>query len=102
MYISMSRLRLAEPRVSELLEAFSNRAGLVDDAHGFIDLEVWHSDRDPSEVIMVSRWENRDAFTRYMKSDEHKISHARIDPALRHAIRLERLEHLHTYNVVAR
>ncbi|MGO9752262.1 MAG: antibiotic biosynthesis monooxygenase family protein [Solirubrobacteraceae bacterium] len=98
----MSRLRVAEPQLSELLEAFNNRAGLVENAAGFIDLEVWHSDRDPGEVIMVSRWQDREAFTRYMKSDDHKASHARISPALRHAIRLERLDHFHTYHVVAR
>ncbi len=102
MYISMSHLRLHETQVSELIEAFSNRARLVDNAPGFIDLEVWHSDRDPGEVIMVSRWEHRDAFTRYMRSEEHRTSHARIEPSLKDAIRLERLDHLHTYNVVAR
>jgi heme-degrading monooxygenase HmoA len=101
MYISMSRLRLPVAQVPELLEAFRNRAGLVDTAAGFVDLEVWLSDRDPGEVIMVSRWRSRDAFTRYMKSDDHKVSHARITPELKAVIRLERLDHLHTYDVVA-
>ncbi|MGO9751392.1 MAG: antibiotic biosynthesis monooxygenase family protein [Solirubrobacteraceae bacterium] len=102
MYISMSHLRLEESQVTDLLEAFSNRIRLVDHADGFIDLEVWHSDRDPGEVIMVSRWQTREAFTRYMKSDDHAASHARIGPTLKQAIRLERLDHLHTYHVVAR
>jgi heme-degrading monooxygenase HmoA len=101
MYISMSRLRLPEAQVAELLTAFKHRAGLVDSADGFIDLEVWHSDRDRGEVIMVSRWDHRDAFKRYMKSDDHETSHGRISPALKAAIRLERLDHLHTYDVVA-
>jgi heme-degrading monooxygenase HmoA len=50
---------------------------------------------------MVSRWRDRDAFKAYMKSERHRISHQRIDPDLDRAIRLERLEHLHTYEVVA-
>jgi hypothetical protein len=37
-----------------------------------------------------------------MRSDAHAVSHARIDPELDAAIRLERLEHLHTYDMVAR
>jgi len=102
MYISMSRLRLPQAQVTELLDAFKARAGLVDSATGFIDLEVWHSDRDAGEVIMVSRWDDRAAFTRYMRSAEHKTSHARISPALKAVISLERLDHLHTYEVVAR
>jgi heme-degrading monooxygenase HmoA len=101
MYISMSRLRLPEPHVAELLSAFNDRAGLVENAEGFIDLEVWHSDRDPEEVIMVSRWQSRNAFTQYMKSNDHETSHARITPGLKQVIKLERLDHLHTYDVVA-
>jgi heme-degrading monooxygenase HmoA len=97
----MSRLHLPDAHVRELLEAFSNRAGLVDSCEGFLDLEVWHSDRDPGEVIMVSRWSSREAFTAYMKSADHKTSHGRIKPSLKSVIRLERLDHLHTYEVVA-
>jgi heme-degrading monooxygenase HmoA len=50
---------------------------------------------------MVSRWRDRAAFKAYMRSDAHRASHDRIDPALDRAIKLERLEHMHTYDVVA-
>jgi heme oxygenase (mycobilin-producing) len=102
MYVSMSRLRIAPSRADELIAAFRNRARLVDDADGFIGLEVWQSDRDLGELIMVSRWRDRDAFKVYMKSESHRTSHARIDPGLDREIKLEALEHLHTYSVVAR
>src|SRR3954467_5172902 len=101
MYVSLSRLRVEDERATELVEAFRRRAHLVDDADGFVDLEVWQSDRDPAEIVMVSRWRDRDAFKAYMKSDAHRVSHDRIDPALDEAIKLERLEHMHTYEVVA-
>jgi|SRR3954463_1321701 heme-degrading monooxygenase HmoA len=101
MYVSLSRLRVEDGRAVELVTAFRRRAHLVDDADGFVDLQVWQSDRDPAEMVMVSRWRDRDAFTAYMKSDEHQISHGRIDPELDRAIKLERLEHMHTYEVVA-
>ena len=97
----MSRLRVDERRSDELVAAFRKRAHLVDDADGFIDLQVWRSDRDPAEVLMVSRWRDRDAFKTYMKSADHRVSHDRIDPELKDAIGLERLDHLHTYEVVA-
>jgi heme oxygenase (mycobilin-producing) len=101
MYVSVSRLRVPEDRAPELVAAFRRRAHLVDDADGFVDLQVWQSDRDRTELMMVSRWRDRAAFTAYMRSDAHRASHARIDPDLDAAIRLERLEHLHTYDVVA-
>jgi len=101
MYVSLSRLRVPTERAGELVAAFRRRAHLVDDADGFVDLQVWQSDRDPGELIMVSRWRDRAAFREYMRSDAHRVSHARIAPGLDAAIKLERLEHLHTYEVVA-
>jgi heme-degrading monooxygenase HmoA len=100
-YVSLSRLRVEAERAVELVAAFRRRVRLVDDADGFVDLQVWQSDRDPAEIVMVSRWRDRAAFTEYMRSDAHRISHERIDPSLDDAIKLERLEHMHTYEVVA-
>jgi heme-degrading monooxygenase HmoA len=101
MYVSMSRLRVPAEQAGELVTAFRGRLHKVDDADGFVDLQVWQSDRDDGELIMVSRWRDRAAFTAYMRSTAHRESHDRIDPGLQSAIKLERLEHLHTYEVVA-
>ena len=101
MYVSLSRLRIDPERAPELVAAFRDRVGLVDGFEGFVDLQVWQSDRDPGELVMVSRWDSRAHFTTYMRSREHKVSHGRIDPGLDAAITLERLEHMHTYEVVA-
>jgi heme-degrading monooxygenase HmoA len=101
MYVSMSRLRVEPERADELVRAFRRRARLVDSVDGFLRLEVWQSDREPGEVLMVSHWRDRDCFRAYMRSREHRISHGRIDAGLKDAIALERLEHLHTYEVVA-
>ena len=101
MYISMSRLRVSADRADELVAAFRARMRAVDSHDGFIDLQVWQSDRDPGELVMVSRWRERAAFKAYMQSEDHRASHARIPADLDDAIELERLEHLHTYEVVA-
>src|SRR6476646_2189899 len=101
MYVSMSRLRVAASESGALVDAFRGRAHLVECEPGFIDREVWRSDRDPEEVLMVSRWADRASFTAYMRSPAHQVSHDRIAPELQAAIKLERLEHLHTYEVVA-
>jgi heme-degrading monooxygenase HmoA len=101
MYISVSRLRVEAARTDELVEAFRRRSHLVDDMDGFVDLEVWRSDRDPEDVWMVSRWRERSCFVAYMRSDEHARSHDRIPEDLDAAIALQRLEHMHTFDVVA-
>lgn len=102
MYVSLSRLRVDAAHADRLVDAFRGRVRLVDAVDGFVDLEVWQSDRDAGEVVMVSRWRDRDAFRAYMRSDAHRVSHERIPDDLEAAIRLERLEHLHTFDVVAR
>ena len=101
MYVSMSQLQVAPELSDELVGAFRARAHLVEEAEGFVDLQVWRSDVDRSELIMVSRWESRDHFKAYMKSDAHRVSHDRISTTLKQAIKLQRLNHLHTYEVVA-
>ena len=98
----MSRLRVEPAVVDELVRAFRGRLGAVDAFTGFEGLEVWSSDRDPGEVLMISRWRDRAAFTAYMRSGAHRASHARIPRPLKQAIALERLDHLHTYEIVAR
>jgi heme oxygenase (mycobilin-producing) len=101
MYVSMSRLRIPPDRADDLVTAFRGRMGAVDSYDGFIDLQVWQSDRDSGELIMVSRWQNREAFKTYMRGADHKASHGRIPDDLQAAIKLEALEHLYTYEVVA-
>jgi len=101
MYISMSRLRVDDERSDDLVAAFARRAGLVESHPGFVDLQVWRSDRDRTEVLMISRWLDKEKFREYMKSRDHRISHDRMDPSLKRAVTLERLENMHTYEVVA-
>jgi 16S rRNA (guanine1207-N2)-methyltransferase len=36
-----------------------------------------------AEVLMVSHWRDRDCFRAYMRSDEHRVSHGRIDAGSR-------------------
>jgi len=51
MYVSLSRLRVPEHRAPEIIVAFRARAHLVDDADGFVDLQVWQSDREAGEIV---------------------------------------------------
>jgi heme oxygenase (mycobilin-producing) len=101
MYVSVSHLAVDPARAAEVIAAFGQRAHLVDDVPGFQRLEVWQG-REPGEIMMVSWWSDRPSFTAYMRSAEHRCSHDRIPEGLLDSIRLERLEHLTGYEVVAR
>jgi heme-degrading monooxygenase HmoA len=67
------------PESAETLErSFRERLHLVEKAPGFQRLETWRDVTRPGVFQMVSWWDNADSFRQYMRSEEHRISHARI------------------------
>lgn len=99
-YVSVSRLRIGADEAPGLIAAFRQRVHLVDDAAGFQRLEVWQGS-EPGEILMVSWWRDRECFKAYMRSPEHRTSHQRIPPELRAQIKLEKLENVTSYEIVA-
>lgn len=99
-YVSVSRLRIAEDEAPGLIQAFQGRVHLVESAPGFHRLEVWQGS-EPGEILMVSWWCDRESFKAYMRSPEHRTSHGRIPRELRDQIKLERLENVTSYHIVA-
>jgi heme oxygenase (mycobilin-producing) len=90
---------VVDPVGTDVLErAFADRLGEVEDAEGFVRLEVWRSDAEDGRYAMVTWWESEDAFRRYMGSEPHRRSHARIptEPAAPKGAGLDR------YTLVAR
>jgi heme oxygenase (mycobilin-producing) len=70
------------PESAETLErAFRERLHLVEKAPGFRRLETWRDVTRPGVFQLVSWWDNADSFRRYMRSEEHRISHGRIPTA---------------------
>jgi heme-degrading monooxygenase HmoA len=67
------------PESAEILErAFADRLHLVEKAPGFQRLETWRDVTRAGVFQLVSWWDDADSFRRYMRSEEHRISHARI------------------------
>ncbi len=67
------------PESAEILErSFRERLHLVEKAPGFQRLETWRDVTRAGVFQMVSWWDNADSFRQYMRSEEHRISHARI------------------------
>jgi heme-degrading monooxygenase HmoA len=66
------------PESAETLErAFRERLNLAEKAPGFQRLETWRDVTRPGVFQMMSWWD-ADSFRRYMRSEEHRISRARI------------------------
>lgn len=78
MYVAISEIAVPEAGIARLKVAFGDRLGAVDSWPGFINLEVLQDRREPGRFLMISRWSSRDAFRRYMRSADHRRSHARV------------------------
>lgn len=82
-YVTISEVHCEEAGVQQLADAFRGRLHAVDSFEGFLGLEVLQDRRRPARFLMITRWDSRSTFLRYMKSNQHRASHARVpgDPA---------------------
>ena len=78
MYVAISEVGVPPEGAEELERAFAGRLHLVDAAPGFLGLEVMRDRRRDDRYLMVTRWETRADYLRYMRSPEHAASHARV------------------------
>ena len=62
-----------------LTVAFNDRLHAVDQWPGFSGLELLQDRRHPERYLMITRWHTRAQFVAYMRSEDHRRSHRRID-----------------------
>ncbi len=98
LFIVTSELAVHPDGAGELIAAFRNRLRRVEDWEGFHHLEVWCDQARTGRFMMTSWWDSRDAFANYMRSDDHRRSHARIP----HGAARPTLMALHRYALIAR
>jgi heme-degrading monooxygenase HmoA len=77
-FVVSSEVTISPESAGTLERAFRERLHLVEKAPGFQRLETWRDVTRPGVFQLVSWWDNADSFRRYMRSEEHRISHARI------------------------
>lgn len=77
-YVALSEIAVDEDGVAALQAAFDERLGAVDAWEGFLGLELLADRRTPGRYLMLSRWRSKEVFVEYMRSEDHRLSHARI------------------------
>ncbi len=80
MFVFISHLEVPEDDRPSLERHFRDRSRLVDGFPGFLYLQLLRPQAGSAAFTFLTAWESRDAFARYMRSDEHATSHAR-EPA---------------------
>lgn len=80
MFVFISHLTVPPGDTGALERHFRDRSRLVDGFPGFLYLQLLRPQAGGATHTFLTAWESRDAFRRYMASEEHAVSHSR-EPA---------------------
>ena len=72
----MNSLPVREGAADRVVARFAESRGYVQDFPGFVSMEVLKS-ADEDEVLVVTRWRDREAFDGWVASEEFSRAHAR-------------------------
>ena len=83
MFVVMSRFKVANGMAAEVRQAFRDRPRLVEEAPGFLRMDVLGPVDQPEEICLLTYWADETAFRRWHHSDAHHVSHRGIPGGLR-------------------
>lgn len=83
MKIVMNVVSVDEDKREAFEQQFLQREGHVHKAPGFAGFELLRRDRD-GEYVVLSRWENEEAFQGWLNSESFKMAHRHADGQLAH------------------
>ena len=69
-------LPVKEGAADEIVDRFAESRGNVQDFPGFVSMEVLKSDEE-NEVLVITRWRDRESFETWVHSDEFHRAHGR-------------------------
>jgi len=81
--VVISKFTIANGMDEAVHTAFCERAHLVDDAPGFLGLEVMHPVGKPAEVWLVTRWTDEQSYRTWHRGHTHHASHQGIPRGLK-------------------
>jgi heme oxygenase (mycobilin-producing) len=80
-FVVISEVSISPESAEALERSFRERLRFVERAPGFQRRQTWRDITRPGVFQVVSWWDDADSFRRYMRSEEHRLSHARIPHA---------------------
>jgi heme-degrading monooxygenase HmoA len=83
MFVALSKFVVGNGMEAEVLEAFRNRPHEVDDAEGFVRMEVMTPRDHPEEFWLVTYWENEACWKSWYRSHAFKQAHTGMPKGLR-------------------
>jgi heme oxygenase (mycobilin-producing) len=82
MFVAVSRFTVANSMRREIRDAFVQRPHLVDEASGFIRMEVLNAEDNQDEFCLLTYWADESSFRHWHLKHRHE-SHAAIPKGLK-------------------
>jgi len=82
-YVSISRFRVRNGMEADVAAAFRERPHRVDDAPGFVRMDVLSPADDAAEFWLITYWTDETSFREWHRSHEFRDSHAGIPKGLK-------------------
>ena len=96
-FVALSRFVIRNEMQKEVREAFLRRPHLVDDAPGFVRMEVLSPLEDAREIWLMTFWTNEESFREWHHSHLYRESHKGIPKGLKlvpQSVELRFFEHI--------
>ncbi len=81
--IVLSRFTIANEMTDEVRTAFRQRPHLVDSAPGFLGMEVMSPMGEPTEIWLVTRWQDEQSYRNWHRGHQYQASHEGIPKGLK-------------------
>ena len=82
-FLALSKFKVRNGLESDVRAAFEHRPHLVDDADGFVRMDIVSPTADDAEFWLLTYWRDEDSFRRWHGGHLYRESHAGIPPGLK-------------------
>lgn len=82
-FVALSKFTVANGMTAEVKSAFNERPHLVDEADGFIRMDVLSPSDNPDEIWLVTFWRDEESFRVWHHSHLYHESHRGIPKGLK-------------------
>ena len=82
-FVALSRFTVANAMTEQVKAAFVNRPRLVNDAAGFLRLEVLSPLDNGDEIWLVTYWTDEASYRQWHRSHQYKESHGHMPKGLK-------------------
>lgn len=83
MFVALSRFTIRNGMAQEVRDAFRARPHLVDQAQGFIGMQVMSPLEDEADIWLLTRWTDEQSYRTWHKSHSYHDSHHGIPKGLK-------------------